>query len=144
MLWGYSNKRSFVSGNHLMQFIGSPMELNMFAHVLSKAQNKYPLFRFYAKNIAIIDPEEHKLWDHGTEEQRINYSLDIEEKSNGRFTADWDKLKNLRDELKKEYQKYFPSTKHGIINYKYSFQEMYEVINKLNKEFFDNIRNNYN
>lgn len=142
MIWHYSNKRSFVSGNHLRQYIGTKYELNIFAHVLSKAKNKYPLFRFYAKNIVLLDPIEHKLLDQGTEEQRINYSLDIEEKSNGKFKVDWYKLKNLQRELKKEYKKYFPQTRHGIIGYKYSFEEMYDVISKLNKEFFNKLGNN--
>lgn len=135
-----SDKRSYVSRKHLRQFYGTKIWYSCFAHVLSKSMSKYPYFRYYAKNIVLLEPNEHFMWDQGTEEQRINYALDIEEKTNGNGTADWDRLKALETELKAEYKKYFPSTYQGMLNYRYSMDEILPVIFELNKKFFESLK----
>jgi len=140
-VWIHSNKKSFISGLFLRQFEGNDLFINCFAHVLAKGQNKYPYFKYYAKNIALLTPVEHHLLDNGTEEQRINYALDIEEKSNNKNTCDWKKLYELRDELEKEYKKHFPVTFMGIINYKYSPDEVFDIIGQLNAKHFNNLSN---
>jgi len=142
MLWMRSNKRSFISGLHLRQYQGTEMWYSCFAHVLSKAQNKYPHFRFLAANLVILDPIEHHYFDNGSEEQRIAYSLDLEQKTKGKGTADWSKLKAREEELKKLYGKHFPSTFSGILNYRYSPDEVIKVVGELNKQFFEALDKN--
>jgi len=139
-LWNNTPKKSFVSGLWLREYEGTELWLSIFAHVLAKGENKYPYFKWYAKNIALLTPFEHHLHDNGTEEQRINYSLDIEEKSGGKNTADWGKLKRLEEELKQEYKKYFPTTKGLIIGYKYDPDEVKEIVGRLNVEFWNEIK----
>jgi hypothetical protein len=106
-------------------------------HVLAKGQNKWPHFKYYAKNIILGSPLEHTLWDNATEDARINYALEIEE--NGGH-CDWQKLKDLEAELLKEYKMYFPTSRGLIIGYKYSSDEVYEIISHLNKVFFDSLK----
>jgi hypothetical protein len=136
-IWMLSNKKSYISGLFLRKFMNTDLFLNCFAHVLPKAQNKYPYFKYYAGNIALLTPGEHSLWDQGTEEARISYSLDLKEQTNGRVEADWDKLKALETELIKLYKKYFPTTRGLIIGYKYSPEEVIKIVGKLNKLYFE-------
>lgn len=139
-IWSLSVKKSVISGTFLRDLEGKDMWVNCFAHVLAKGQNKYPYFRYYAKNIALISPKEHHLLDNGTEDQRIAYAKEIEKKTNGRCKVDWQKLYDLRDELEKEYKKHFPATFMGIINYKYSPEEVLEKVGKLNAKYFESLR----
>lgn len=137
MIWHYSDNKSFISGLPLGKYIGTEREFNIFAHILSKADNRFPLFVFYARNIALLTPDEHTLYDHGDSSKRKAYTKMQADKG---IIVDWDKLYNLGSELKDEYNKYFPKTKDGIIGYKYDFEEMFAVISKLNKEFFDSLK----
>ena len=109
------------------------MFYNCFAHVLSKAQNKYPYFKYYAKNIVLLTPGEHALLDQGTEEARISYALDVK-------SANWQPLYDLREELEKEYKKVFPTTRGIIIGYKYTPAEQLAKIGNLNEKFFKELR----
>lgn len=79
--------RSFVSGDML------PMDLQAwhFAHVLPKAENKYPKFKCYEKNIVLLTREEHTIWD------TKRYAIDITKQSG------WIKLFELEQELIEEY-----------------------------------------
>jgi len=139
VIWTTLPRRSFVSDQWLRIFEGTPFFFNMFAHVLPKAQNKFPYFRFYLRNIVLLSPDEHFLWDNGTEEARISYALDVEDKTGGKKTVDWNKLKDLEADLRKEYQKYFPSTIGTMIGCKYSLSEQNAIIGELNKQFLDSL-----
>lgn len=136
-IWMVSNKKSFVSGLFLREYLPTQLFLNIFAHVLPKASNKYPYFKYYAGNIALLTPGEHGLWDQGTEEARISYSLDLEQQTKGRVKADWEKLKQLEADLKELYKKKFPVTRAGIIGYKYSPEEQMAIVGTLNKKWFE-------
>ncbi len=138
ILWKILPKKSFISGLPLKQFENSPYFFNCFAHVLSKSRSKYPHFRLYAKNIVLLTPEEHRLFDQGTDAQRKDYSKIISSNS-GKIKVDWDKLYRFADELKAEYEKEFPCNVGGII-YKYSKEEVNKKICALNKRYFDKIR----
>jgi hypothetical protein len=140
MLWHYSDRKSFLSGLWLREYMDTPLFPNCFAHVLPKGMNKYPYFKFYAKNVILLSPGEHALYDQGTEEARISYAIDLEEKSGGKNTARWDKIKALEDELLKEYQKWFPSTRGMMVGCKYSLAEQQIIIGALNQEFFDQLK----
>jgi hypothetical protein len=128
-LWIMSNRRSFLSGLWLRDHVGGPQFPAMFAHMLPKGQNQYPHFGLYVKNVRLLTPTEHGLLDQGTEEERIAYSKEVK-------TADWSRITDLQEELKEEYKKYFPATYSGIINYKYSPEEVGEILGKINREFW--------
>jgi hypothetical protein len=131
-IWLLSDKKSFVSGLFLRKYMGTALEYNCFAHVLAKGQNQYPYFKYYAKNIVLLSPGEHGLLDQGTEEARISYALDVK-------SANWQPLYDLREELKKEYKKHFPSTRGIIIGYKYSPEEVVAKVGLLNKKYFESM-----
>ncbi len=131
-IWIHSNKRSMVSGLFLREFMNTDLFFNCFAHVLAKGQNQYPYFKYYAKNVVLLTPGEHALLDQGTEEARISYALDVP-------SADWRPLYALRDELRKEYKKVFPTTRGILIGYKYTPLEQTAKIGNLNEKFFKDL-----
>lgn len=88
-IWEERPHRCFVSGDPIHE----PKPEN-FAHVLAKGLNKYPKFKLYKKNIQLMLPHLHSLYDHGYEEQR--------QKSG--HAEGWAKLYALRDELIEEYK----------------------------------------
>jgi hypothetical protein len=137
MIWAHSEKKSYLTGTWLRDYVNTDMWYSCFAHVLPKGQNKYPYFRHLARNIVPMTPDEHHLWDDGTEEQRIQYALDVEEQSGGRNTCDWNKLKTLEAELKAEYLRWFPSTRGMIVGCKYTPAEVQTIVGALNNEFFN-------
>ena len=89
--------KSFLTGIPLPI---QPVMANMM-HVLAKGKSKYPNFKYYKKNLAFGTCEEHHLFDNGSDEQRQRYSEEV--KQSGGF-CDWQKLYDLRDELKQEYK----------------------------------------
>lgn len=131
-IWMRSNKKSFVSDLFLRKFMSTDLAYNCFAHVLAKGLNQYPYFKYYAKNIVLLTPGEHALLDQGTEEARISYALDVK-------SANWQRLYDLREELKVEYKKVFPTRRGLIIGYKYSPVEVMAKIGMLNKQFFESM-----
>ncbi len=135
-IWIRSDKRSYITGLHLREFQSTPLFLNCFAHVLAKGQNKYPRFKYLAANIVLLTPAEHALLDQATEEARISYALDIEQRTRGTQTAEWDKLKDLEEKLKKLYKEKFPHTYANIIGYKYSPEEEMAIVGTFNKQYF--------
>jgi len=135
-IWQLSEKKSFVSNLFLRDFIGTAYEFNLFAHVLPKALNKYQHFRLYAKNIVLLSPQEHHLWDNGTKELRNKYAEEMKEKSKGKIIVSWDKLEKYAELLQQEYNKVFPKTVGLVIGYKYSLEEVSRTIGKLNNEYF--------
>jgi len=141
IIWMTRPRKSFLTGQWLRDFQqGNPLWFNLFAHVLPKGQNKYPYFKHYMKNIVLLTPGEHALLDQGTEEARISYAMDIEERSGGRITADWAKLKKLEEELKEEYKKYFPSTRGMMVGQKYNLVEQQMIIGMLNERFMHGLK----
>lgn len=93
--------KSYISGLSVDQHHGTKFYPNLFAHVLAKGLNKYPKFKLYKPNIMLLTPGEHRLLDHGSEEQRINYELKMSQQG---VTVDWQKLYDLQDQLKEEYK----------------------------------------
>jgi len=67
-IWDTIPHYSFVSGIPIRE----PSPAN-FAHVLSKAVNRYPHFRLFPDNIILVTQEEHNLIDQGTDESRRRY-----------------------------------------------------------------------
>lgn len=58
-IWQERGPYSQISGEYLGEF-----NVSLFAHVLPKAKNKYPLFKLNPQNIIIISIAEHFLWDN--------------------------------------------------------------------------------
>ena len=140
VIWKTRERKSFISGSILRDMEQTPFFYNCFCHVLAKGQNKWPYFKWYYRNIQLITPLEHHLWDFGTEEQRINYALELEEKSGGKTTADWAKLKALEEELKEEYKKYFPTTRGLMIGQKYNLMEVMAIVGMLNERYMASLK----
>jgi len=140
ILWKIRPQKSFLTGMWLRNFEGTPLWYNCFAHVLAKGQNKFPHFRHYMKNIVLLTPGEHALLDQGTEESRISYALDVEERTGGKGTADWAKLKALEDELRAEYKKYFPTTRGMMVGVKYNLMEVGSIVGMLNEKYIQSLR----
>jgi hypothetical protein len=136
-LWNHLPSKSFVSGLWLRCYINTPLWVNCFLHVLPVA--KYPYFRHYMRNIVLVTPGERGLWLEGSEEERIQYALDFEDKTKGKQTVAWDEIKRLEASLAEEYKKAFPSTVGGLLNYRYSLNRQKEIIGKLNKAFIESL-----
>ena len=141
VIWKTRTHRSFLTSLWLREFERTPFFFNMFAHVLPKALNKYPHFRFYYKNIVLLTPGEHALYDQGTEKERISYSQDVEKRSGGKITANWAGLEALADDLKEEYRKYFPTRRGLIIGYKYDLDEVQHIVGMLNAKYMEDLKN---
>ena len=75
-IWDTTPHYSYVSGIPIRE----PSPAN-FAHVLSKAVNRYPHFRLFPDNIILVTQEEHNLIDQGTVESRLKYCRRIKSAS---------------------------------------------------------------
>ncbi len=93
-IWNSRDRVSFLSGKPLVSE-GSVFWHNQFAHILAKGKAKYPKFKLYSKNIILLTPEEHNLLDFCSSDDREKYGH--------RNNCDWNKVYNLQDELKNEY-----------------------------------------
>lgn len=133
IIWSIPPMRSFLSGEYLRGYHDAGYSFACCAHILSKAANKYPHFRLYLKNIILLSPHQHSLLDAGTEAQRISYSKKFK-------TVNWQKIWDLKEELKKEYEKHFPKNVGIIIDYRYSQNEVLETIRMLNGKFMASIK----
>jgi len=101
-IWQDREHVSFISGLPLDHLEGQDLWYSIFAHVLAKGQNKYPKFKLYPKNIQMITPYEHHIFDNGTVEDEQEYYITMYRK-HGIF-VDWNKLRALAEELKQEYK----------------------------------------
>lgn len=131
LTWRLSKKESFISGLPLNSAEGSAVWFSQFAHVLSKSQSKYPHFRLYLKNIALLTKDEHFLYDAGTCDARDNYADEV-------ITCDWHKLYTLKNTLVGEYVLAFPY-QVGTMRMKYSQKEVKEKIALLNGKYLDTL-----
>lgn len=73
------------------------------AHILPKALNKYPKYRLNPENVVLLTEEEHHVFDNGDITDREKYKRKYPQ-------TNWDKLFKLRDRLKAEYNKTYPSS----------------------------------
>jgi hypothetical protein len=137
-IWNRIPNRSFVSGLWLREFHRTPLWKSCFHRVLSVRE--YPCFKYFAGNIILLTPGERSLYTQCTEESLIHYALEIEEKTQGKGTADWNVIKDLEKDLIVQYKKYFPVTYKGIVAYKYHLREIEVIVGHLNKEFWDGFK----
>ena len=107
-VWGYSSEAemyegiwndrphvSFISGLPII----NPVPAN-FAHVLPKALNRYPEFRFNPENVILVLWDEHNLIDEGSADQRARYAELVK-------SADFSALEMLTNSLKEKYEEMF-------------------------------------
>ncbi len=80
--------KSFINGEPIHVF-----NVRNFAHVLPKAQNRYPKFKLYEDNIKLLTYEQHDMWDNGSREDL-------------RKLPEWDKMFKLEAELIEEYKQF--------------------------------------
>lgn len=94
-LWDNMDKprMCLVSGRPLDKWWGKPMWVNCFAHILPK--KNYRHYKLNPRNIMVVDPEVHTLFDQGTQAQRDAYP-----------SWNWSILYERVEELKKEYAQY--------------------------------------
>jgi hypothetical protein len=78
--------KCFVTGEPLHE-----LKSTQFAHVLPKAENRYPKFKLYEKNIVLLSDYAHYLWDFGARSEL---------KKDKRF----ERLFKLEAELLEEYK----------------------------------------
>ena len=87
-----------VSGTNITKlFSGEPKEwISCCAHILAKG--KFPLFKLNPANIILIDPKAHRLYDQGTEAQRIasGWDFSIIEQRRQILLKQYDDYKNER------------------------------------------------
>lgn len=86
-IWNTRRHESFLNKEPL----GDSLDVKFFAHVLPKAQNKYPKFKLYDKNIVLLTWDQHHFWDNGIRSDLMKL-------------PEWSKLFDLEAELKKEYE----------------------------------------
>jgi len=137
-IWNIYPHKSFISGLWLRTYENTKLFPNCFVNILD--EKKYPHFKWYLKNIILMTPGEAGLWQDGTEEERIQYALSIEEQSRGESSARWDILKAMGEELAKEYPKHFPTTRGLFINYQYNLKERTEIMGTINRRFLNSLR----
>lgn len=82
--------RSFINGEPIKEFYSWN-----FLHVLPKAQNKFPEFKTYEKNIVLGTHRQHDLWDKGSREEL-------------RKLPEWNKMFALEAELLVEHRAKYP------------------------------------
>jgi hypothetical protein len=92
-IWEEREKVSFISGKSLKGYENGKFFYHLFAHVLSKGS--HPKFRLNKENIVLLTPEEHNLYDFGSEENREAYAE--------RNKCSWAKLYELKEKLRQEY-----------------------------------------
>lgn len=84
---------SFVNGEPLARYKDTDLYVNLFAHVIPKG--KYPKFRLYDRNIALLTPKQHEQWD----KRRWEIENDPQ----------WQPMFALEEILKEEYASTHPS-----------------------------------
>jgi len=137
-IWNRMPNKSFISGLWLREFYRTPVWKNCFLNVLPVKD--YPYFRFYCGGIILLTPGERSLYLQCTPESLINYSLDIEERTGGKGTANWKAIDDLKTELLVLYKKNFPVTYKGIIGHRYTFDDQQRIVGPLNKKFWDGFK----
>lgn len=104
--WGFKSEIEmfrwiWLNRPHVSYISGQPIQddVRCFAHVLSKAINRYPHFRLNPDNVVLLTPFEHGLWDAGTKCDREEYP--------GDFAA----LETLAQSLREQYESEFKDWK---------------------------------
>ena len=96
-----NERRSFVTGMRLPDIYNA--RAWYFSHILPKGKGRYPMFKYYEKNIVLKTLEEHELWENH------KYKL--------RTHPDWGPVFHLEEELKQEYIEHKELYEQGKVEY---------------------------
>lgn|SRR5512133_373655 len=108
-IWENREHRCYLTGSPLDQYEGTDFFHNLFAHVLPKAQNAFPLFRLNPDNVVFLRPDLHLLADQGSQDQR-----DKAAKEQG---FSWQKLQDKADELMADYRLNYDKSCYKKVSY---------------------------
>jgi len=97
-IWSHREHISFLTNLPLDIYESSSLYLNMFAHVLPKG--KYGKWRLEDKNIVLLSPKEHFLFDNGTKKLREEYAKKMATQG---YPCRWETLYDLVEKFKKDY-----------------------------------------
>lgn len=102
-IWGAepAERRSFVTG-FLLPDIHNAYPW-YFSHILPKGKNRYPMFRFYDRNVVLKTFEEHTAWEHHQYRLKDN--------------PQWDHVFRRQEELKIEYDQHKADYEQGKVEY---------------------------
>lgn len=102
-IWGTEPelRKSFVTGKTLPDIHNAyPW---YFSHILPKGKNRYPMFKYYKRNIVLKTFEEHTEWEHH------QYRIKDDPK--------WKHVFDLQQELKEEYEEHRRLYEAGEVEY---------------------------
>ena len=85
-IWNERPHKSFINGEDIPYF-----DVSCFAHVLAKAQGKFPKFKLNKKCVVLITRFQHDQWDNCL-------------RSELKLLPEWNKMFELEAELKEEYK----------------------------------------
>jgi len=74
-----------------------------FSHILPKGKAKYPMFKYYKKNIKLKEFEEHHAWEYKQKEIKDNHL--------------WDHVFQLKEELIEEYADHLKLFEMNLVEY---------------------------
>ena len=96
-----NERKSFVSGKILRD--NENARAWYFSHVLPKGKNKYPMFKYYKKNIVLKEFEENQLWENHQYKLKDNPL--------------WDHVFELKENLLKEYEEHLKLFEMNLVEY---------------------------
>ena len=100
-VWSESNKTSFVTGKPLSDPINA--RAWYFSHVLPKGKAKYPMFKYYHKNIVLKEFSEHETWEY--------------KQSSIKDNPFWLHVFKLKEELLQEYAEHLKLFEMNLVEY---------------------------
>lgn len=100
-IWAESDKTSFVTGKLLSDPINA--RVWYFSHVLPKGKAKYPMFKYYKKNIVLKEFIEHETWEY-KQSSIIDDPL-------------WKHVFELKEKLIEEYAEHLKLFEKGLVEY---------------------------
>lgn len=92
---------SFVTGKRLFDPVNA--RAWYFSHVLPKGKAKYPMFKYYKKNIVLKEFDEHQTWEY---KQYLIF-----------HDKQWKHVFNLKKELIQEYKEHLKLFEQGLVDY---------------------------
>lgn len=96
-----NERKSFVTG----KVLSDPTDARAwyFSHILAKGKAKYPMFKYYKKNIQLKEFDEHHTWEY-KQKDIINNPL-------------WSHVFQLKEELIEEYAQHLKLFELNLVEY---------------------------
>ena len=100
-IWNERERISFVTGKPLSD--RNNARAWYFSHVLPKGKAKFPMFKYYAKNIVLKEFKEHEQWEYHQKDLADNPL--------------WNHVFELKQELLEEYSEHLKLFEQGLVGY---------------------------